>query len=152
MGLPGKFAHVLYCHIELTFGLTVNVFGSGNQTLIKRAQFPASDETWIRNSDVLQAFSSVQVKMRYLCARKSPYALRVPSLSSFPNVAFETVPMLVWLTMTLSRPVEEDRLALLLSAPLSSMRSMVSCCWLCAHRYSSVSNPSALQIWDRSHF
>ena len=58
----------------------------------------------------------------YLRARKSPYALRpvtsvedgiyaqgkvhirsIPSLRSFPSVAFEFVPMLVWLTMALSR-------------------------------------------------
>ena len=30
---------------------------------------------------------------------------------SFPNVAFETVPMFVWLTMALSRPFNEDHLA-----------------------------------------
>ena len=33
------------------------------------------------------------------------------SLRSFLNVAFETVPMFVWLTMALSRPFKEDRLA-----------------------------------------
>ena len=32
-----------------------------------------------------------------------------PSLGSFPSVAFETVPMLVRLTMALSLPVKEDR-------------------------------------------
>ena len=31
------------------------------------------------------------------------------SLRTFPNVAFETVPVLVWLTMALSRPLKEDR-------------------------------------------
>ena len=40
----------------------------------------------------------------YLFARKSPYALH-PVSQKFPNVAFETVPMLVWLTMALSRPL-----------------------------------------------
>ena len=39
------------------------------------------------------------------------------SLRSFPNVAFETVPTFVCLTMALSRPVKEDRLALPLSNP-----------------------------------
>ena len=34
-----------------------------------------------------------------------------PSLRSIPNVAIETVPMFVWLTMALSRPFKEDRLA-----------------------------------------
>ena len=54
------------------------------------------------------------------------------SLRSFPNDAFETVPMFVWLTMALSRPFKEDRRALPLSTPLSSRRSMVWCPWLCA--------------------
>ena len=40
------------------------------------------------------------------------------SLRSFPNVAFETVPMFVLLTMVLSRPFKEDRRALPLSVPL----------------------------------
>ena len=35
-----------------------------------------------------------------------------PSLRSFPNVAFETVPMFVWLTMALSRPFKEVHLGL----------------------------------------
>ena len=37
----------------------------------------------------------------------------IPSFRRFPNVAFETVPMFVWLTMALSCPFKEDRLALL---------------------------------------
>ena len=48
-----------------------------------------------------------------------------PSLSSFPSVAFEAVPMLVRLTMALSRRFKEDRLVVPLSTPLSSRRSMV---------------------------
>ena len=40
---------------------------------------------------------------RYLCARKSPYVPHPVSLRSFLNVAFETVPMFVWLTMAISR-------------------------------------------------
>ena len=44
----------------------------------------------------------------------------IPSLSEVsPKVAFETVPIFVSLTMALSRPFKEDRLALLLSTPLS---------------------------------
>ena len=50
-----------------------------------------------------------------------------PSIRSFPNVLFETVPMFVWLTMALSRPFKEDRLALPISTLLSSRRSMVWC-------------------------
>ena len=37
----------------------------------------------------------------------------------FHNVAFETVPMFVWLTMALSRPFKEDRLAVALWAGLA---------------------------------
>ena len=48
-----------------------------------------------------------------------------PSLIRFPNIAFEMVLMLVWLTMALSRPFKEDRLALPLSTPLVSRQSMV---------------------------
>ena len=56
----------------------------------------------------------------------------ISSLRSFPKVTFKTVPMFVWLTMALSRPFKEDRLALPLSTPLSSRRSVVWCPWLCA--------------------
>ena len=34
------------------------------------------------------------------------------SLKRFPNVAFETVPMFIWLTMALSSPFKEDHLVL----------------------------------------
>ena len=37
------------------------------------------------------------------------------SLRSFLNIAFEMMPMFIWLTMVLSRPFREDRLALPLS-------------------------------------
>ena len=57
-----------------------------------------------------------------------------PSLRSFPNVAFETVPMFVWLMMALSHPLKKDCLELPLAVPLSSRQSMVWCPWLCAHR------------------
>ena len=36
-----------------------------------------------------------------------------PSLRGFSNVAFETVPVFVWLTMALSRPFKEDCLAII---------------------------------------
>ena len=72
--------------------------------------------------------SSVQLSSRwYLCAWKSPYALHPVSLRSFPNVAFEMVPMFVRLTMALSRPFKEDRLALPLSTPLSTPLSLALC-------------------------
>ena len=73
-----------------------------------------------------------------------------PSLRSFPNVAFETAPMFVWLTMALSRPIKEDRLALPLSTPFSSNRSMVWCPWLVPA--GSVSSFSTFQIFrEASH-
>ena len=71
-----------------------------------------------------------------------------PSLRSFPNVAFETVPMFVWLTMALSRPFKKDRLVLPLSTPLSSRRSMVWWPWLCAAL--SVSSFSTPQIFGEA--
>ena len=77
-------------------------------------------------------FSSAQFSSRwYLCAQKT-HMRSTTSLRSLPNIAFETVLMFVWLTMALSRPFKEDRLALPLSTPLSSRRSMVWCPWLCA--------------------
>ena len=43
---------------------------------------------------------------------EKPIIMRsTPSLSSFPNVAFEMVPVFARLTVSLSRPVKEDRLA-----------------------------------------
>ena len=52
-----------------------------------------------------------------------------PSLRSVPSVAFDTVPVFVWLTMALSRPFKEDRLALPL--PTRAFLQMVWCPWLC---------------------
>ena len=69
------------------------------------------------------------------------------SIRGFPNVAFETVPVFVWLTMALSRPFKEDRLALPLSTPLSSRRSMMPLA-LCPHvRVSSSSTLQATCDW-----
>ena len=68
-----------------------------------------------------------------------------PSLRRFPSASFETVPVFVWLTMALSLPFREDRLALPHSTPLSSRRSIVWCPWLCAR--SNVSSSSTLQIF-----
>jgi len=67
--------------------------------------------------------------------------MRHPSVRCFSNVAYETVPMFMWLIIALSRPFKEDRLALPLSTPLSSRQSMVLCPWLwtiiggSSHRY-----------------
>ena len=60
-----------------------------------------------------------------------------PHLSDvFPNVAFTTVPVFVWLTLALSRPFRKDRRALPLFTPHSSKQSMMWCPWLCAHMVS----------------
>ena len=58
-----------------------------------------------------------------------------PSLKSFPSVAFETVPMFIWLTMALSHPFKEDHWVLPLSMPLSSRWLVVWDPWLRAFRY-----------------
>ena len=76
-----------------------------------------------------------------------------PSLSSFPSVAFEAVPMFVWLTMVLSRPFKEDLLAVPLSTPLSSRRSMVWCPWFCTRSYkvwtiAACRNHSSGAVWE----
>ena len=55
------------------------------------------------------------------------YALRkahthsTPALRSFPNVAFEMVPLFLWLTLALSHPFREDCLALPLFTSLSTL-------------------------------
>ena len=66
----------------------------------------------------------------YICVRKIPYALH-PVSQKFPQLRLWNGSN-VLLTMALSRPIKEDRLALPLSTPLSSRRSMVWCPWLCA--------------------
>ena len=69
----------------------------------------------------------------FLCARKSPYALH-PPLGSSDNIAFETVPLFVWLTTALSRLFKKDPRAPPLLTPLSSRRPVVWCSWFCARR------------------
>ena len=73
-----------------------------------------------------QISANSQFSSRCAVRSETPIMHTTPSLRSFPNVAFETVPMFVWLTMALSRPVKEDRLALPLSTPLSYI---AHCCW-----------------------
>ena len=61
---------------------------------------------------VLSLLLLVQFSSRwYLCARKDRMR-STPPFRSFPNVAFETLPTFVSLTMALSRPFKKDRLAL----------------------------------------
>jgi len=55
---------------------------------------------------------SVQFSSRwYLCAQKT-HMRSTPSPRSFPNIAFETVPMFIWLTMALSCLLKKDSLVL----------------------------------------
>ena len=76
-------------------------------------------------------FNSVQGG---ICALREVHRHSTPSLRSFPNVSFETVPMFFWLMMALSRPLKEDHLVLPLSTPFSSRWSMIWYPWLCACR------------------
>ena len=76
-------------------------------------------------------FSSVQDGMFALGKAHMHSTL---SLRSFPNVAFDTVPMLIWLMIAIFHPFNEGRLALPLAMPVSSRWSMVWCPWLCACR------------------
>ena len=88
---------------------------------------PASfKREWLWTVHFISEFSSVQDGI-YAIGKAHKMMRSIPSLASFLNVAFNTVPVFVWLTMALSRPFKEDRLALPLSTPLCSMRSMVLC-------------------------
>ena len=63
------------------------------------------------NTFLITVFTAQFSSRWYLCARKSPYAPH-PVSQRFPNIVFEMVPMSIWLTMALSRPFQEDCLAL----------------------------------------
>ena len=65
-------------------------------------------------------FSSVQFKMVSMRSEKTHMRPHPQYLRSVPTVAFQTVPIFVWLTMTLSRLFKKDRLALPLFTPLCS--------------------------------
>ena len=62
-------------------------------------------------------FSSVQDG---IYALGNAHIRSTPSLRSFPNGTFETVPMFIRFTMALSRPFKKDRRTLPLSTSLSS--------------------------------
>ena len=67
-----------------------------------------------------------QFKMVSTLSRKPTCAPSRHWLRSFPYVAVETVPMIIWLTMALFRPFKEgSRPIHTLSAPLSFWRSMM---------------------------
>ena len=54
---------------------------------------------------------SVSSVQDIICALGNAHMRSGPSVRRFPNIALETVPMLVWLTMAGSSPLKEDRRA-----------------------------------------
>ena len=85
---------------------------------------------------VIQAISwwntVVQMNMISMCWEKSIIMHCTLSLRGFCSVTFKTVTVLIWLMMAFSCPFKEEHLALQLSMPVSTRRSMVWCSWLCA--------------------
>ena len=86
-----------------------------NEKLIKTPGLTNPGTTCMRQCHILYTpissfqFSSVQFKMVSMRSGKAHNFMRsTPSLMCFPNVAFETVPMLVWLTMS---PLKERSLS-----------------------------------------
>ena len=55
-------------------------------------------------SKVLNFLERLDDRIRCTHKETVAYIHSTPSLRSFPSVAFETVPMFIWLTMALSRP------------------------------------------------
>ena len=107
----------------------------------EKVPHPASTES---QSPDASFFHSVHFSSRwYQCTQESPYIYMrsTPSLRSFSNVAFETVPTLVRLTMTLSRKIIERILFLCLSPPDNRWCDVIGFV-----PTGSVSNSSTLQI------
>ena len=103
--------------------------GRSDRSLGTFAQAYWARQYWIP-TNVVQ-FSSVQDG---IYALGNAQMRSTQSLRRFHSIAFETVPMFVWLTMALSRPFKEYRLPLPLSTPLFSRRSMAWCPWLCTRK------------------
>ena len=77
-------------------------------------------------ADVVRVqFCSVQFKMVSIRLEK-PICAPPPSLRSFPNFAFETVPVFVWLTMALACPSKEDHLASFNASLLQAVSGVMS--------------------------
>ena len=91
---------------------------------------------------------SVQFKVVSIYALGKAYMRSTPSLRSFPNVALETVPMLVWLTMwpflVLSRKITERFLFLRLSPPGDQWCDVLGC--VPAGTVSSTSPPQIFRM------
>ena len=79
-------------------------------------------------SMVRQLFSTVFFLLSSSVQFGKAHMRSTPSHRSFTPVAFDTVLMLVWLTMVLSRPFKEGRWEVL-STPVCYERSMVWCSW-----------------------
>ena len=105
--------HYLPCQVR--FSLSASLL-----TSLSRLFYPISYSWLLTCSSKLFhiSYSSVQFKIVSVHSEKLIIMRSTPSLRGFPNVAFETVPMFVWLTLTISRPFKEDLLALPLSTPL----------------------------------
>ena len=77
---------------------------------------------------------------------EKPTTMRsTPSLRRFPSIAFNAVPMFVWLTMALSRPFKEDRRSLS-SFHASLLRAIDGVMTLVFVPADSVSSSSMFQI------
>ena len=134
--LPTPLQHIGYTDIHLHIHYIHNIPNP-----------PASDVKKERSHMHNSKQSSVQFKMVSVRSEKPISA--PPRLSEVSTMSpFKTVPMFVWLTMTLSRPLREDRLVHRLSTPLSSRRSMVWCPWLCeCSWFNSIIGMMALALW-----
>ena len=87
--------------------------------------------SWSRTakwSSLLHLFSSVQDGIMH---PEKPMYTATPSLRSFLNIAFETVPKFIWLTKVHSCSFKEDRRALPLSTPLLQAIDSVMSLALC---------------------
>ena len=95
---------------------------------------------------LMPKFSSVQNGIYALGKAHMRFA---PFRRSFPNVALETVPVFVWLTMALSRPFKEDRPALPLSTPLSfTPKKNIKAPAFCALWWLGENCELSAKLWD----
>ena len=85
---------------------------------------------------------TVQFKMVAMCL-EMPICIPL-HLRSLPNVAFEMIPMFVWLTTALSRPLKKDHLARPLHASLLQAIDGVMSLALCSSKLVILPNTSLL--------
>ena len=118
-----KSSYILSFFFFFLFCLLKPTFAAENRSSVSACA--KSRTRFIRTSPSL----SVPFSSRwYLPTLDSPYALHPVSHGKredkFVRVAFETVPVLVWLAIVLSRPFKEGRRALPPCTPLSSLEVM----------------------------